>query len=355
MNNKERSIVGYVRSYTTLTETFNIQVNMIQTYCENNGLICENIYQDCAPFYKRKTENIQNPIIRHLTSKQWHVHFAEWEEMLLRLINNEISCILVDTKLRLYNTEEQRTSLERLCQEHNVEIIEVNASTHPADAMYATAVYHFANHPYKRPRVVLNDVDALYQHASQFAKNWEVALYLEFETTGKKSLGYIKNNLKINTLVVKSLFHINRKIHPVIDMAQKHSHLQIASLEEGILQLCSSPDNPLLQQPLRVLIYNRYLSAHEEDYSSLQMDIYKAFVRLKTNWTFVGVYIDETFGKRQGNWLPLTQFSEDYDVVLVESFYKFDINIHSLKKIMQQINKPIYSMKEGEIQFYERN
>ncbi len=354
MNNNTRSIVGYIRSYTNSEATFNIQTNMIHTYCKRNGLICEKIYRDIAPLHIRKITNIEQILSLNLATKQLRDDFPEWLQMILRIANNEISCILVDTKLRLFCNEKQKESLEQLCKEHQVVITEVNSSNHPSEAMFSTAVYHFTNHPYKRPVVALKDIDNLYQYASQLTKSWEVGLYLELETIGKKSLRYIKDNQKINTVVVKRLFHINRKVLPVIDLARKHSHMNLVSLEEGIFKVCSSPNNPLLNKKLRVLIYNRYLSTHEKDFSSLQIDIYKAFIRLKTNWHIVNIYTDDTFGKKQGNYFPLTQITEGYDVILVDSFQKFDTNIHGLKKLLQHVNKPIYSIKEGEI-YFERD
>lgn len=352
-----RYIVGYIRTSPSNNTSCIIQKNMIQTFCNHNNLQCDYLYIDNGTFQKEQTEELNksnHTTIMDFLPRRWQLMFPQWKNLLLRILHNEIACILVDTKLRLYNTIEQKELLERLCNNNSVTIIEVSNLDFPLETTTPIIVYHSANTPNKRTKVPLHDIDTLYQFASQLFDSWELQLYLDLNCYNHNNLNKLQQRNDIKIIVVKSLFHLNRKILSTIKIAQNYPSLEIISMTEGILKVISGRNSLLLQQPLKVAIYNKHRSKAEKINDTLLMDKFKAFVRLNTNWTISDIYFDDTFGNKLGNWDALIQNKSSYDIVLVDSFAKFNDTIHFLKKLFTQLNKPIYSLKEGEIQFYER-
>lgn len=345
-----RKTVGYVRT-SSKAEDGKMQKKIITQYCKVEGIQCEAIYVDYG-YTKRKEADIWKAKRLDIKCNRYCHTYNGWESMLMAVMDGEIGRILVDNRIRLYCNEEQRRALNKVCQDYNVEVVEVSLDNVPMEsACKRIAIYHFTNAAEKRPSVGVNDIDRLYQYASQHSC-WEVVhLYLDstLRKFEQKELQRLLENLgKYDIILVKSFYHISKKISSfwTIVMELKRNGVNIVSMQEGQL-FCVSCDD-LLEKQLKVVVYDKARTDLEKVTQQLNLKRMEVFVKYKAkSWNIVKVYADRNDQTEILN--QLIEESKEYDLILVDTLGKIHENTANFFKFKKQINCYLFSMREGGI------
>lgn len=348
-----RKIVGYVRSFSG-EEACDVQMALIKNYCQENNVICTTFYRDVG---FRKTRTIRDKETSEqigINSRQWIHVFPAWKQMMLDVISEEIGCILVDTSLRLYDGVDQKQALDRLCKQHNVEIVEVGQTNSPDAAVCKkVAIYHYTVCPERRTSVVLKDIDQLYGVASH-QSGWEItALYLDLNNSRRQQLETLLTDCKADIVFVKSFSHIKRAMIPFLTALRMlyEDGVELVSMTEGKIVFMDEEYKEWREKPFRVAAYDRPRSKRDIIFRNIQVEKFKIFVDCKAiGWIIKDIYIDEQDEKKKLD--ELERNASQYDIILVDTFGKFGEKVVDLIRIMQRTEIPIYSFKERGLRLY---
>lgn len=352
---KERKIVGYIRTYNNSQQSKDMQIRMIKRYALNHGIVCSKVYSDQGFVKNRNVENQRIADFIGISNAKWNPVFPKWEELIIDIKKGQISTILVDTVLRLYSGTKQRVAIMAACEQYEVQIIEVGDYMPAKIEKPQLVIYHYTVKPEARTCIALNDVDDLYKYASQHFSGWEVALFLDLSDSRRK---YIERITELTNcmILVKSYYHIKRHTLPFITMLRKlaDNGVEVISTLEGKIALLNEKDSILRSKPLKVAIYDHIRLVHEEKIKKVQIEKFKVFINCKTNkWSISDFYIDGLKSKQQTELYRLIADRGKYDVVLIDTFGKIADTINCFTDFLSKINKPLYSLKEGEVIFIE--
>lgn len=350
---KERKTVGYIRSFRQNDCACKVQQTLIQEYCRRNGITCSNVYCDCGYRKNRHADEMWKAERIGLDTRRTRHIFPGWDDLMVAVTLGEVGTILIDQKLRLYSNKEQQEVVGRLCKRYDVQIIEVCHEEPPEAArLTKVAVYHFSDNPGVRTRITLNDIDSLYEYASH-RQGWEVTgifldLTLSRRTRFEELMGCLAD---YDVVLVKSLYHIKRKMLSFLAASKllKAEHIRIVSAEEGEFNYLEHVAERWLAEPLKVAVYDRYRSEYEEGIADIQKKRFDLFIENKTNeWDIVDSYVD--IGNEQTQLQRMIENVKKYDIVLIDSYAKIGDTIIWIARVMNQINIPIYSLREGGIE-----
>ncbi|MBQ8799673.1 MAG: hypothetical protein IJZ55_08925 [Lachnospiraceae bacterium] len=336
----EPRVVGYVRTYVSNIEVVNYQINMIHRFCFDNGYICDGTYIDnmSTAFCEKDRERAEG---LGLSTSRGRQVFMNWELMMLRALQGELDIILVDCYQRLYNGPEQKMILEAICRDMGVTIIEIGPYS-PEECKCMPIIYHCAAMSEHRPISGLKAIDKLYEEASRLCSS-RGRLYLDWNNMSRKWYEKIKEDDVPKIIVVTRLELLNRKLCSVVEIAK---NAKIFSLEEGCIEI--HRDCSWLRDTKKVVIYDKQRTLHERDISEIQQEKFEVFTRTKTKWDIADMYID-TIRSGMTGLGNLVETLNCYDVVLMDSLVKLGENAGVLFKVLRRLNKPLYTLKEGEI------
>lgn len=348
-----RKIVGYIRTFIKSDMACNTQKYLIMEYCRRNKIECEDYFCDntMATWQSKKKSTCKLAIPNDIQKNT----YKAWIEMFEQVKLGQISCILVDSVIRLYNGELQKKMCEDLCTRYNVTIIEVGVEPIPNNSIEKSiVVYHSANNPTLRTCVTCNDIDRLYEFAICHCGQMANSLYLDLDIKNKTQLERMLSSGCGHAILVKSFFHMKRHMIPFLTMARRlyENDIGMISMEEGKLIFFDTKEKSWFSEPMKAAIYDCHRSDYESETRDMQMAKFKLFMEYKAvNWELEEVYIDDYHSKQRNKLENLLEKVDHYDIVLIDTFGKLGEDIQFLSRIMKKISTPIYSLKEGGIGF----
>lgn len=255
-----------------------------------------------------------------------------WETLMEKIIDGEVKEIIVDCKIRLFNGTEQYQVLQRLCEEYEVQIIEVGNDV-PSD----TIVYYESTHKNRRTSIPLKDIDAIYAKCSQF----DIVPRLILLEEGKihHFLDYVDENTSF--VLVKNYQHIYRKVYQTLSMLKIawSKSVRVISLEEGEI----IPVDIGSKKNIAV-VYDKARSKHEACSQQLTLDVIQTFIKIKIKWDVQEVYIDDRNSNSAYSSMK-KRLSGDITLV-VDTFGKLGADISMIVNLLRT-GATIYSLKEG--------
>ena len=342
--------IGYVRSYNGCLESIEAQTNLISSYCLRNRIVDCEICVDTANLdakFDRYREK-RGPISTNNLADRF---FPVWTEIVKRIKTGEIGTIIVDTVMRLFGNQKQKSCFLELCREKGVEIIEICETPSPESDRIA-AVCHFTNVSEKKPRVVLEQLDMLYKEA---VSKFGTVSHLYFDRTlvsskQKHLKDLIQSPHGYKGVVIASLYHIGTYMAVAIQNANRllDAGVTLYSATEGYIRPISKTD--LLDEELRVAIYDREMKWEESGMCKITEERLRVFIAVKTKWKLGKVYYDSLESGRSAL-ERLASESDQYDLVVMEHFGKFDFRTGQLYKMLNKVKLNIFSIREGGVYF----
>lgn len=327
-------IVGYIRTYGDDSgKAEKVQEKMIQRYAEKKG-IKEKIpfFIDSSITNKRKRNMAERKRANRIKLLEGVSIMPGWETLMEKIIDGEVKEIIVDCKIRLFNGKEQYQVLQRLCEEYEVQIIEVGNDV-PSD----TIVYYESTHKNRRTSIPLKDIDAIYAKCSQL----DIVPRLILLEEGKihHFLDYVDENTSF--VLVKNYQHIYRKVYPTLSMLKIawSKSVRVISLEEGeIIPVDIGSEKNI------AVVYDKARSKHEACSQQLTLDVIQTFIKIKTKWDVQEVYIDDRNSNSAYSSMK-KRLSGDITLV-VDTFGKLGADISMIVNLLRT-GATIYSLKEG--------
>lgn len=327
-------IVGYIRTYGDDSgKAEKVQEKMIQRYAEKKG-IKEKIpfFIDSSITNKRKRNMAERKRANRIKLLEGVSIMPGWETLMEKIIDGEVKEIIVDCKIRLFNGKEQYQVLQRLCEEYEVQIIEVGNDV-PSD----TIVYYESTHKNRRTSIPLKDIDAIYAKCSQF----DIVPRLILLEEGKihHFLDYVDENTSF--VLVKNYQHIYRKVYQTLSMLKIawSKSVRVISLEEGEI----IPVDIGSKKNIAV-VYDKARSKHEACSQQLTLDVIQTFIKIKIKWDVQEVYIDDRNSNSAYSSMK-KRLSGDITLV-VDTFGKLGADISMIVNLLRT-GATIYSLKEG--------
>lgn len=327
-------IVGYIRVYGyDSRKAEKVQREMIRRYCEKKGGNREiAFFIDSYITNKRKRNLSERKRANRIKLQEGVSIMPGWETLMEKIIDGEVKEIIVDCKIRLFNGKEQYQVLQRLCEEYEVQIIEVGN-----DVSSDTIVYYESTHKNRRTSIPLKDIDAIYAKCSQL----DIVPRLILLEEGKihHFLDYVDDNTRF--VLVKNYQHIYRKVYPTLSMLKTawSKSVRVISLEEGeIIPADIGPEKNI------AVVYDKARSKHEACSQELTLDVIQTFIKIKTKWDVQEVYIDDRNSNSAYSSMK-KRLSGDITLV-VDTFGKLGADISMIVNLLRTGAK-IYSLKEG--------
>ena len=236
---KEKKVVGYVRSLRDLGDDCDIQTMLIKRYAQIIGLGDPAMYTDRHFISKRNQKDIERSKqlgITHLYARC----YPAWEEMLLEAMNDRVEVIIVDRIERLYGNSEDKTVLEKIIQEHEVRILEVENLDWPEESGISKvwAYHYYAPNRYCegiRTANLLNELGTFYETVAAHSGWRFCGLYMDSRIDKRTEFAKRMRRKDIDVFICKSLYHISRKplvfLSLIKDMNARG--ITVLSTEEG--------------------------------------------------------------------------------------------------------------------------
>lgn len=218
--------------------------------------------------------------------------------------------------------------------------------------MKRVCIYHFTDKSEIRPIVCEKQVEILKDFAKQYGTIEKVCV----DKSLKDSLQIEKENLFYNPdfdiLVTKDFYHINKHTGKCLDVMKNliSKGIRVCSLEDGEFVFVDAP----FDKPLRVCLYH---SKYHEDTNrtiETQINIFKLFIKSKTNWIITDVFVDEDEKQNDDSQVELMKLidnNNNYDLIVVKQFSCFHWRTAKFCKRRNQLKLPIYSLKEGYLSY----
>ena len=347
-------VAGYVRAYACEADSCEIQVQSISRYASRYNLSTPQLYIDkqyCLD-YRLNSDWIQQRKDLGLNTYRGYKLYTGWQQLMTDISAGTIKHVLVDTKLRLYDGDEQRCAFERLIHEHNVKVVETGGAYDAQGGDSIVMVYHQTSTKTERfrSRICLKEIDELYSFAK---KNYpEAVIRLSFDETlqGRTKINDVETTA-VKAVVVKDLFHLNRSTMEIISLVARlrKNGTDILSLKDGLLSVDNKLDYGMNGRSIRAVIYDCIQTPFDEVMSEIQEDKFNAFCRCHVpTWSVINRYKDNNMEDSSHPELVNMMRDKDmYDVVIVDSTSKLNKGIRGFMRIIQEIKKPIYSLQEG--------
>ena len=338
-----RKTVAYLRTWSQPSANA-VQRDLIAKYCRDRCIECERIYED--RFTAKKYKWI--PLEQEDSGYVYDPNFPEWSQLLRVVCDDLVDTILVDTPLRLYRNAQMRDIFDHACSMHGTEIVAVGSHEVNSSAI-AVAVYHYTDVSDVKPRVVLTDIDSLYEAVHDHKDREVSGLYLDL--TLKKSeqanlVRLLEDTEQNDIILLKSFYHLNTCMVSFWNMVRRleRKGIKVVGAEEGMLSVDSEE---LVRNQLRVAIYDRSRSEAEEASKNLRLEKLNVFVKCRTEWKIVEIFSDRYNDKTCAEKGKLLERKGDYDIVLMDSFAMINPRTNHFCKFRDKLGVPVFSLKEG--------
>ena len=353
------TIAGYAKSRIGSRFSCDSQELMILQYCKREGIEYSYFFKDYSGRERTTAEarfaETNLGIEKTFRQEQF---FPQLEELMLMIMRGNITTIIVEHGYRLYGKWNQYNRLMELCEENDVNIIEVgnqNLNFERKPGFRSAAIYHFSNNldrwEYK-PINCEKETDLIYE---SLAEKGLIVCGSYYDKQIRKSnhkayRTFRENTSSYDVLAAWDYRHIEDKTIPFMREAR--------SLIDLGLDIITVRDGSIKTDDLKAISKRRfkaavYISPHyEPDYCSLdlQKEAIELFIKLKTNWKIKGLYIDQTDEQKSGAQKELDKLIEEqdrFDIVVTRSMSKFNWRTGLFAAKRNRFSIPIYSIKEG--------
>lgn len=213
-------------------------------------------------------------------------------------------------------------------------------------------IYHFSNSN-KRPIVNQKQMDLLQDFAASMGEVEKI--YLDFTLKQSEQIQrqqMIKEISAYDILVMKDFYHLARNTGVCIELLQEFAlqGIEVITMEDRSFSFQNAP----FDKKLKVCVYH---SKYKEDVDrtiETQINIFKTFVRHKTNWEIVNIFIDEANSQSdsvQTEIFKVIKNKEKYDLLLLKDFNSLHWRTSKFCHRRNELQLPIYSLKEGYLPF----
>lgn len=216
--------------------------------------------------------------------------------------------------------------------------------------MKEVAIYHYTDRSEKRPRVCERQMDELRKYADR--PGWhvrDVFCDMSVRKSGHPEFErFLEHCGDYDVLVTKDFYHIQYHTRSCLDlMGQiREQGVEIHSVENGTFMFSAPP----LEKKLRVATYFGRAKEYKSVMVDIQNDIYRHFVREKTNWEITGMYTDRLAWREEHEQKELQRLIADrdeYDLVLVNHLGAIHWRTAMFCTVREQLKKDIYSLRDG--------
>lgn len=213
-------------------------------------------------------------------------------------------------------------------------------------------IYHFSNSN-KRPIVNQKQMDLLQDFAASMGEVEKI--YLDFTLKQSEQIQrqqMIEEISAYDILVMKDFYHLARNTGVCIELLQEFAlqGIEVITMEDRSFSFQNAP----FDKKLKVCVYH---SKYKEDVDrtiETQINIFKTFVRHKTNWEIVNIFIDEANSQSdsvQTEIFKVIKNKEKYDLLLLKDFNSLHWRTSKFCHRRNELQLPIYSLKEGYLPF----
>lgn len=215
-------------------------------------------------------------------------------------------------------------------------------------------IYHFSNSN-KRPIVNQKQMDLLQDFAASMGEVEKI--YLDFTLKQSEQIQrqqMIEEIANYDILVMKDFYHLARNTGACIGLLQTFAlkGVNTITIEDGTFSFAFQ--NAPFDKKLKVCVYH---SKYKEDVDrtiETQIEIFKTFVSHKTNWEIVNISIDEANSQSdsiQTKIFKMIENKEKYDLLLLKDFNSLHWRTAKFCHRRNELQLPIYSLKEGYLPF----
>lgn len=223
---------------------------------------------------------------------------------------------------------------------------------------FKAAIIHYTNKSEKRPKIYKDQIKKLEDYAVSLG--FEVAQIfcdMSLKRSERTEFDHLLSNCnQYDAVIAKDFHHISPNTMMCFKILQtlKEHHVKVFTTENGIF----SWDDPPLDNNLKVASYCcRFGPTNEmKEIIAVQNDIFKLFVKKKTNWSLINQYFDESEQKRgdaQIQLMKLIQNKDKYDLILVSNLNNLHYRTSKFCKIRQTLHMDICSLEEGYFKYEE--
>lgn len=346
-------ITGYIRSYNKNMESLFVQREMIERYCFEHDMELGRIFCDEEKVKTRLKGTAQELLkIGYKESYRGESSFQQFDQLMILMATGEVDVVLVDVRIRLSVNTHIDDFFDRLCNMHNVVIIEVGEyPPENSPSSVSVAVYHDTNRSKIRPVYCVKDFDELY--STVHPKGWTVGLSLLDECRckgGRKKFPIIMKNLnKCNAIIVRAMFIIDLKTGKFIQYLSEitRNNVKLYTLSCGEVRLYN---DYILKQEHNIVVYDSF--SHNQEAADFLKRIMESFVNHRTNWALCNCYYEGHRIRKDEDQRALEEImtnQDDWDGILIKSFSRISERTTKLEKVLLRLDKDkfIYSMEEG--------
>lgn len=233
--------------------------------------------------------------------------------------------------------------------------------------MNKVAIYHFTDKSEKRPIINEKQMIILREFASDYGiveKEYLDKSLKKCEQEKKQVM--MEEIINYDVLVIKDFYHIAVNTGACISLLQRFLMLGVEthSIEDGCFTFSEAP----FDKKLNIAIYH---AKYEDNTPSAQkqkkgncitaqtqVEVLCLFIKKKTNWKVIDVYMDEAQGQsddKQKGLLELIKNRKKYDLVLCKDFNTIHWRTAKFCKRRNEMELDIYSIKEGYLRYERRN
>ena len=227
-------------------------------------------------------------------------------------------------------------------------------------------IYHFTNaENLRRPIVNEKQMAILNEFASQYGDIKQVYLDGTLKQCNQdKKKQMIKEIANYDILVMKDFYHLARNTGACFGLLQAFSlqGVKTITMEDGSFSF-QFQDAPF-DKKLKICVYHSKYKEDGDRTIETQINIFKTFVSHKTNWKIVDVFVDEANSQSDSVQTEIFKVIENakqgkYDLLLIKDFNTFHWRTAKFCHRRNELQLPIYSLKEGyllyekESDFYE--
>lgn len=217
-------------------------------------------------------------------------------------------------------------------------------------------IYHFTDGSEKRPVIYETQIKALGEFAT--SKGFDIADVFcdkSLRRCDRKEFDRLTENCEqYDALIVKDFYHLSKNTKKCMEImkAFRDKGVAIYSVENGSFVFEEEP----FEQVLKVVSYNsRFGEADpQKQLISLQNDTMKLFTKLKTNWSIIDQFFDESLHQKDGDQINLQKMidqKDNYDLLLVRNLNDIHWRTANFCKIREALQMDIYSLQDGFLKY----
>lgn len=215
-------------------------------------------------------------------------------------------------------------------------------------------IYHFSN-ANQRPIVNQKQMDFIQEFASSIGEVEKI--YLDFTLKQSEQIQrqqMIEEISSYDILVMKDFYHLARNTGACFGLLQAFAlqGVKTITMEDGSFSF--QFQNAPFDKKFKVCVYHSKYKEDGDRTIETQIDIFKTFVSHKTNWEIVDVFVDEANSqsdKVQTEIFKVIKNKEKYDLLLLKDFNSLHWRTAKFCHRRNELQLPIYSLKEGYLPF----